>query len=354
MTDQKIELKEFVKRKTFLGSKSCILIISGNSLIEKNTDNHLVNQNTFNNIIISRFNNILSITDKKTKEKNQYIFTSSDTTDLWYEKLQSVEIPDLSFINDPAICISSTAMILEVNKAFEQLFHYERSELIGKDVILIIDPTFTNTSEHTSHIKRYLQTGVTHLIGKPRKVRGLQKGGIQIDVTISLGVNKFNKNTSFTAIFKRIEKDDTKSMIIKKGLEKLLKRDTEEKLKSMLKKCVDDKPQHDYRVGCKELDQITGIIMIRLNPCLSRLIETVDVNASASTIINDFENYGNVSIIRNVFDSVFLTDKNYYEVMYLRIVCPLLVIQKHNECAKRIINKINQEIEKLTSSNRED
>ncbi len=353
MTNNIIEFKEFAKKKGFIGTKSCILTISDNIFTERDTENRPVYQSRFSNIIISKNVKTLIVNDKKTKEKHQYIFPTLQTVDLWYEKLQSIEIPDLTFLNDPAISINSSGIILELNEPFEKLFLYKKSELVGKDVVLLIDPTFTNTMEHTQHIRGYLRTGETNLIGSPRKVRGLQKGGIAINVVISLGVNKVNNDTFFTAIFKKDERDDTKSLIIKMGLEKLLKKDPEERLKSLLKKCADDKPQHDYRVGCKELDTVLGIVMIRLNPCLTRLVEKVDPKTTAVNIINDFENYGSVSIIRNIFDVIFLTDKNYYEVMYLLIVCPLLVSQKKNDCAKKIIFKINQEIEKLSTS-RED
>ena len=348
MSDKNVELKEFAKKKNLIGSKHCILTISDNIFLERDTENRPIYQNGFNNIAATKNGKTLIIIDKKTKDKYQYLFANIETTNLWYKKLQSIEIPELTFLNDSAISIKKSGIIVELNKPFEDLFLYKKSELLGKDVVLLIDPTFTNTTEHTQHIKRYLTTGVGTLIGKPRKVRGLQKGGCPIDVVISLGENKINNEIYFTSTFKKIEKDDTKSLIIKRGLEKMLKKGAEDKLKSILKRCADDK--HDFRVGCKEIDMITGIIMIRLNPCLSRLVETLNTKLSPEEIIYDFENYGNVSIIRDVFDTVFNSDKNYYEIMYLLIVCPLLVDVRKNECAKGVIKKINMEIDGLSNS----
>lgn len=96
--------------------------------------------------------------------------------------------------------------------------------------------------------------------------------------------------------------------------------------------------------------------MIRLNPCIARIIDTIDVNSEPRDTIDSFEISGNVSIVKVIFSNIFVTDKSYYEIMYLRIICPLLSTSKNtktNDYSKKIIARINTEIEQMSDSTSE-
>jgi diguanylate cyclase (GGDEF)-like protein/PAS domain S-box-containing protein len=76
---------------------------------------------------------------------------------------------------DGIISISDTGVIESFNKAATQIFGYEESEVIGKNVsILMPEP---DRSKHDEYIRRYLNTGERKIIGIGRDVVGVRKDG---------------------------------------------------------------------------------------------------------------------------------------------------------------------------------
>lgn len=86
---------------------------------------------------------------------------------------------------DAIITIDHRGTILGVNPATERIFGYRGSELIGRNVKLLMPPPYSD--EHDNYIKRYLETGEAKIIGIGREVMGLHKDGtaFPIDLAIS-------------------------------------------------------------------------------------------------------------------------------------------------------------------------
>ncbi len=112
---------------------------------------------------------------------------------------------------DAVIIINEKGMIEYFNKAAEKLWGYERSEVMGKNVKILMTSDYAR--EHDSYISNYVKTGTKKIIGKGREITIAKKNGTEgiaflavIEVKIA-GVTKF---TAFMKDFteqKRIEEE---------------------------------------------------------------------------------------------------------------------------------------------------
>lgn len=165
------EFKEFVKVKTFIGTSNRIVTIENNTFTEKDTNSKLIYSVGVNNISVSMDAKTLTIIDKN-RIKHHYTFPNLESLKRWNEKLQqSTEIPNLSFLNEPAISINSSGFIVECNGPFEKLFGYEKKEILNKNIIIIIDPSHMDITQHDGHIQKFLTTRRENLIGNTSHIR---------------------------------------------------------------------------------------------------------------------------------------------------------------------------------------
>jgi len=86
---------------------------------------------------------------------------------------------------DGIVVINERAQVLAFNKACERLFGFERSELIGKNVHMLMPADYA--SEHDSYVQHYLDTGERRIIGIGREVRGRHKDGTEFPMELSVG-----------------------------------------------------------------------------------------------------------------------------------------------------------------------
>jgi len=76
---------------------------------------------------------------------------------------------------DGIITIDERGRIESINPAACNLFQYEPEEVIGKNVNCLMPPP--DKERHDEYINRYQRTGVPHIIGTGREVKGLKKDG---------------------------------------------------------------------------------------------------------------------------------------------------------------------------------
>lgn len=76
---------------------------------------------------------------------------------------------------DGIIIIDATGTMLLVNKTAYRLFAYERGELEGKNISLLMPSPFSE--RHNSYLKNYITTGVAKILNQDRQVVGLRKVG---------------------------------------------------------------------------------------------------------------------------------------------------------------------------------
>ncbi|MGQ3072890.1 MAG: PAS-domain containing protein [Ferrovibrionaceae bacterium] len=89
---------------------------------------------------------------------------------------------------DAIITINESGGIESFNPAAERLFGYRAEDVLRRNVkLLVAEP---HSSAHDGYLRRYLQTGERHVIGRTREMTARRADGSQIDVDLS--VNEYN------------------------------------------------------------------------------------------------------------------------------------------------------------------
>ncbi len=86
---------------------------------------------------------------------------------------------------DGIVVIDDRARILVFNKACEQLFGFASSEVIGRNIAMLMPPEFA--AEHDAQVSSYVRTGVKRIIGIGREVRGRHVDGTVFPIELSVG-----------------------------------------------------------------------------------------------------------------------------------------------------------------------
>jgi two-component system sensor kinase FixL len=86
---------------------------------------------------------------------------------------------------DGIMVIDGQANVLVYNTACERLFGYLPDEVLGRNVNMLMPEPYRG--EHDGYIERYIKTGVKHIIGIGREVRGRRKDGSTFPMNLSVG-----------------------------------------------------------------------------------------------------------------------------------------------------------------------
>lgn len=99
---------------------------------------------------------------------------------------------------DGIITINELGTIDAINPAAEKLFGYSASEVVGRNVKMLMPAPFSD--EHDQYISNYRQTGEKKIIGIGREVDGQRKDGTVFPVYLSVSEVYIDGNRSFTGI----------------------------------------------------------------------------------------------------------------------------------------------------------
>ncbi|KAF0981955.1 hypothetical protein FDP41_011816 [Naegleria fowleri] len=100
--------------------------------------------------------------------------------------------PFLENMVDGVIIISGNDDIVRYfNKSAEQMFGYSREEVVGQKVgMLVYDERVRQC--HNQYVKRYMESGDSHIVGIGRRVEALTKDGKMIPIFLSVNETKWN------------------------------------------------------------------------------------------------------------------------------------------------------------------
>jgi two-component system sensor kinase FixL len=102
--------------------------------------------------------------------------------------------------SDAIVTIDGQGTIESVNPATEQIFGYTATELIGRNVKLLMP--FPTRDEHDGYLARYLQTGEKRIIGQGREVLACRQDGKTFPA--ELAVSEVEPGKLFTGVIRDI------------------------------------------------------------------------------------------------------------------------------------------------------
>ena len=86
---------------------------------------------------------------------------------------------------DAIIVVDRHGTIQEFSKAAQQVFGYEREEILGRNVRELMPEPFR--SEHDGYMGRYMATGEERIIGVGREVSACRKDGSVFPCDLAVG-----------------------------------------------------------------------------------------------------------------------------------------------------------------------
>lgn len=122
-------------------------------------------------------------------------------------------------LSDAIIIIDKRGIIEDVNNAGLQLFGFEKSELLGQNVNIIMPNP--HKKNHDLYINNYLRTGVKKIIGIGREVNAVKKNGTVFPSRLSVSKFTIEDEIYFTGIIQDLTAQKNQEEIIRRYSEEL-------------------------------------------------------------------------------------------------------------------------------------
>jgi len=104
----------------------------------------------------------------------------------------------IGFAVDGIMIIDEKGTVRVYNKACERLFGYAASEIIGRNLNMLMPAPYHD--EHDRYLSHYLATGEKHIIGIGREVQGRRKDGTVFPMNLSVGEGYIRGDRIFLGI----------------------------------------------------------------------------------------------------------------------------------------------------------
>ena len=171
------------------------------------------------------------------------------------------------------ITVNAACIIESANTATERLFGYKRTELIGRNINMLMPQPYSD--RHDDYVQDYLKSGVKRIIGIGREVVGRRKDGTVFPIDLSVGEAVL---PSGRRIFTGIIRDITE----RKALEDKILHISEEEQARIGQDIHDDLCQQLAAIGC--LAKVAQKNLIKSgSPEAQSLAEIVHLIGRAST-----------------------------------------------------------------------
>ena len=106
--------------------------------------------------------------------------------------------------NEAFVTIDENHKVLFFNKAAEKIFGYNRKDVIGRDLNVIMSPTCSKN--HRKAVTRYVKTRIPGRIGHESEILAIRKNGDTFPASISFSVTEVNERLFFTGIVRDLTK----------------------------------------------------------------------------------------------------------------------------------------------------
>ena len=110
--------------------------------------------------------------------------TSQKQAEQELQRRQALVVGMLDASVDPVLQIDECGIIQLVNEAAVRQFGYQKDEFLGKNISMIVGGG--HAPNHDEYLRRYLETGVTHVIGKKRELSARRKDGTEFPIELGL------------------------------------------------------------------------------------------------------------------------------------------------------------------------
>jgi len=108
----------------------------------------------------------------------------------------------LDNVLDGIITIDEFGIVESFNQSAEKIFAYRSSEVIGKNVKMLMPEPYHD--QHDGYLHNFTTTGVKKIIGSGHQVAGLRKDGSTFSMDLAVSEMRFGNNSLFTGIVRDI------------------------------------------------------------------------------------------------------------------------------------------------------
>ena len=108
----------------------------------------------------------------------------------------------LDTVGEGIISIDSTSTIVMVNQEVQSIWGYTQQELIGNQLHFLMPEKYR--PRHSAAMKRYLESGVAHVLGKRLELEGQKRDGSNFPLEIRIKETKVGGRLFFTAAVRDI------------------------------------------------------------------------------------------------------------------------------------------------------
>ncbi|WP_323789545.1 PAS domain S-box protein [Psychroserpens sp.] len=121
----------------------------------------------------------------------------------------------LEAVSEGVIIVDNHQHIMEVNKTAEALFGYKKSELIQRDLNLLLPSNYHKN--HTTHFEAFVKNGKPRQMGEASDLFALKKDGSIIAIEVELNPFKIYNKTYVMALIKDVsdKKETEKDLMLK-------------------------------------------------------------------------------------------------------------------------------------------
>ena len=116
---------------------------------------------------------------------------------------------------DGFVTISAKGVIESINSAGARMFGYEKAELIGRNVSLLMPET--DADAHDGNLAGYLDTGVAGIIGVGREVMGRRKDGSLFPLDLAVSEMQLGGRRAFVALVRDITERKRSEAVARKS-----------------------------------------------------------------------------------------------------------------------------------------